>query len=319
MADNPLNWGGDAPSTGAFQSHQVAEFFKPASYDAVFYQLADKKVLASGDELTIPSYSNLTLPSVTTVGEMNRLPTIKLSLNSKVISTSENGLKMVITDLMKRRSPVDVAMASKDELALLMKRQLEKVCKQALDDTPIKYVATSATAQNIDVDGSATGTLASQPNVYHLRRLSTYMQDNLRIPFHQAFQGYAGVFRYNAIENIMNDTDFSEVNTTAGDSVLGQLQVKRIASINIIGYNDGDILSGAIGTSSLYSEGLILGKQAVCFVSQDLPQMYYDFSVDNDTDFGRFNYIAWRGNFGAGLYSDSGNAGLARSVHWTTA
>lgn len=318
MSDTPLYWGTDAPSTGAFQSHVVAEVFEPAAFDAIFYQLADKKLLASGKELTVPSYANLTLPNSLAVAEDERLDTVKLTLSSKVITPSEQGLKMVISHQMVRRSPIDIVQASKGELSQLMKRQLERVCKQALDDTPIKYVATSASAGNIDTDGSATGTIASNPNVYHLRRLGTYMQDNLRIPMHKR-GGYIGVFRYSAIENILNDSDFETVNQSSGYGVLDSIKVKRVGDIQVMGYNDGDVLSGALGSSSNLSEGIIMGDKAVCFVHLDLPQMYYDFSKTNDTDFGRFGYIAWRGDFGAGLYSDSANAGLARSIHWTTA
>lgn len=319
MSDTPLNWGGDAPSTGAFQSHVVAEVFAPAAFDAQFYQLVDKKVLPSGEELTIPSFSNMSLPSSTSVGEMERLPTIKLNLNSKVIQANEKGLKTVITYQMKRRSPIDVLMASKGELQLLMTRELERVSKEALDDTPIKYVATSASAQNITTNGTASGTIASNPNIYHLRRISTYMQDNLRVPFHPQFGSYAGVFRYSAIENIMNDADFIEIHRGLPEDALRKVSVKKIADISVIGYNDGSVLSGSLGASSNLSEGLILGAKAACFVHQDMPQMYYDFAASDYSDFGRFNYLGWRGNFGCGLFNDSANAGEARSVHWTTA
>lgn len=319
MADTALYWGGDAPSTGAFQSHVVDELFKPAGFDAIFYQIADKKLLTSGEELTIPSYSNLDLPTSQNVAESNRLPTIKLSLASKVITPEDKGLKMEITDQMIRKSPVDVVMASKSELSRLMKRELERVCKNAADDTPIKYVATSATAQSIETDGSASGTIASNPNIYHIRRISTYMQDVLRAPFHKSFGGYVGVFRHSGVENIMNDDDFIAIHTSLPEEALRSVRVKKIADMSIIGYNDSGVLSGSLGASSNLSEGLIFGDEALKFVHLDLPQMYYDFSKVNANDFGRFNYIAWRGNFAAGLPSDSANAGLARVVHWTTA
>lgn len=318
MSDTPLFWGTDAPSTGAFQSHVVAELFKPASYNAIFYQLAEKKLLKSGEEYTIPSYSNLTLPTSQNVDEDARLPSIKLSLASKVIAPDEKGLKMVVTGQMVRKSPVDVVEASKSELSLLMQRELERVCKRAADDTPIKYVATGPMSQSITTNGTASGTIASNPTIYHLRRLSTYMMDNLRIPFHKSFGSYVAVFRHSAIENIMNDPEFTEIHQGLPEA-FSSMRIKQIADIKVMGYNDGDVLSGSLGAGSNLSEGLIMGDQGICFVHLDLPKMFYDFSESNDTDFGRFKYIAWRGNFGAGLYSDSANAGLVRNIHWTTA
>jgi hypothetical protein len=315
----PQFWGADAPSTGAYKEHEVSEVFKPAGFASVLFNLAGKRKVASGQSLTIPAYANLDLETSNLLTEAETIPLSKLVVTAKVISMNESGRAVAITGMTERRSPWDILSAHKEQIQEVMSRELERTISTALRLMPIKYVATSSSAANITTNGTPSGTAASNPNVFHIQNIGSYMGDSLRIPFDPRYGSYVGIFRGNAILNIQRDDDYFELNRGRGLEPIAELNVGKIGDVSLIKHNDPQSLLNNIGSGSAISEGFILGKDAVLFAFLEQIGLYYDFSKTKATDFGRFKYIAWMGDYGAGLYSDSANAGLARGIHWTTA
>jgi hypothetical protein len=310
-------WGVDAPAVGSYKEHEVAEVFKPAGFASVLYNLAALRRLASGEALTIPAYQHLDFPVTTELVEEQPIPLSKLTITAKRVVMKEKGRAVLVTGKTQNRSPIDVLAAHKHVVSEMMSRELDEVIATALKTMPIKYVATGVAAQTITTNGTPSGTAAANPNIYHLRFMSNYMSDSLRIPFESRFGGYVGLFRGNGILSVQSDPEFVEIHNGLPEA-FRSLQVGRIADMVLMKHNDDRVLRNNIGTGTV-SEGLIMGKDAVLFGFIEQIRLIYDFSETKATDFGRFKYIAWLGDYGAGIYSDSANAGLVRGMHWTTA
>lgn len=313
---SPQFWA-DSPSTGAYREHEVAEVFKPAAFASVLFNLSEKRRVASGQSLTIPSYANLTMPSSTSLAEDELIPVSKLTISAKTIAMGAHGRAVVIGDLAVNRSPIDVLQAHKEELSLMMQRELEAVIGGVLDDMPVKYVPTGVASQTITTNGTAGAAALNNLNIYHLRYISDYLSDTLRVPFHKKFGSYVGVFRGNAIRSIQEDPEFTEIHQGRPEA-FASINCGKIADIVLMKHNDGNVLLNNVGTNSDVSEGFIVGDQPVLFGFIEQIRLIYDFSEGVSTDFGRRKYIAWKGDYGAGLFSDSANAGLVRGLHVTS-
>jgi hypothetical protein len=314
----PQFWS-DAPAVGAYQEHEVDSVFKPAAFASLLFRLAEKRKLASGDSLTVPSFANLDMPSSTGLVEDELIPVSKLTISAKTIAMNAKGRAVVIGDLAVNRSPFDVLSAHKEELGVMMTRELEAVCATALKLMPVKYVATGVASQTISTNGTAGAAATHNLNVYHLRYLSNYMSDVLRIPYHPSYGSFVSIFRGNALVSLQSDPEFLEIHKSQNSSVFAGLELQgKIADIAVLKHNDDNVLDRALGNANNVSEGFILGKQPLLFGMIEQIKLIYDFSEGVSTDFGRRKYIAWKGDYGAGLFSDSANAGLVRGIHWSS-
>lgn len=307
-------WGADAPTTGAYKEHDVAEMFKPSAFASMLFDLAGKRKLKSGESLTVPAFENLSFPTSTALDEDNTIPLSKLSITAKKISMSERGRAVAISGRAENRSPVDILQAHKDAVQMMMTRELEEVIATALKTMPVKYVLTGAASQTITTNGTPGAAAGSQPNFYHLQSLGSYLSDSLRVEHDPRYAGYVGIFRGNGLLGIQRDSEWRTAFQGQGISPISQLNIQgKIGEIVLMKTNDSRVLSNSL--NSLYSEGFVVGKDAVLFGFIEQIGLSYDFSKTKATDFGRFKYIAWMGDYGAGLYSDSANADLVRGVH----
>lgn len=317
----PQFWGADAPSVGAYQENQVAEVFKPAAFASLLFALAGKRRVAMGSSLTIPAYQNLDFPTSTNLDEDQIIPLSKLSVSAKKISMAERGRAVSITGKTENRSPFDILQAHKDAVQMMMTRELEEVISTALKTMPVKYVATSSSAQTITTNGTASGTVGSNPNIFHMQYIGNYLGDNLRVPMDPRYGAYVSVWRGSAILGIQRDDEYFELHRGLGLPPIAEVAIKgKIGDVVLMKHNDPRVLNNnLLGNTTGYSEGFVFGQDAVLFGFIEQIGLYYDFSKTKATDFGRFKYIAWLGDYGAGLYSDSANADLVRGLHWTTA
>ena len=316
---SPQYWGSDAPTAGAYKENEVAEVFKPAGFASLLFSLAEKRRVKQGESLTIPAYANLDFPTSVVLDEDQPIPLSKLTVSAKKITMAERGRAVAITGKTARRSPFDILQAHRDAVAEMMTREMEEVIATALKTTKVDCVLSGAAAQAITTTGTPIASANSQPNIYHMQTLGNYMADSLRVPVDPRYNAYVAIFRGNGILGIQRDSEFQAYYEGTGLGAIEKQRVGRIADIEIFKHNDSRVLANNIGDGSAFSEGLLMGKQAVLFGFLEQIGLRYDFSESKATDFGRFKYIAWMGDYAAGLHSDSVNAGLARAIHITSA
>lgn len=309
------SWGSDAPSTGAYQVNQVGEVLKPAGFASLLFGLADKRKVLMGNSLTVPAFQNLDFPTSTALDEDAPIPMSKLSITAKTITMSERGRAVAITGKTERRSPFDVLQAHRDAVAQMMTRELEEVIATALKTMPIKYNCLTSSTYGLATNGTAAGAAVSQPNVFHMQTIGMLLADSYRVPVDPRYNAYVAVLRGNGVLGIQRDSEFRTYFTANGLTPIETARVGQIGDCVIYKHNDTRVLSNAIGTGSAYSEGVVFGKEGVLFGFLEQIGLKYDFSEGAATNFGRFKYIAWMGDYGAGLHSDSANADLVRGLH----
>ena len=314
----PQYWGADAPNVGAYKENEVAEVFKASGFASLLFNLADKRRVMQGESLTVPAYENLAFPPTTSLDEDQPIPLSKLNITAKTIAMDERGRAVAVTGKTQRRSPFDVLQAHKDAIAEMMSREMEEVISTALKTMPIKYVATGAATQTVTTNGIPGAAATTNPNIYHMQNIGTLLQDTYRVPMDSRFNAYVALFRGNGILSIQRDPEWRELHRGTGLTSIDTLQAGQIGDIVLFKHNDSRVLANDIGASSDVTEGFVMGNQAVLFGFLEQIGLKFDFSESKATDFGRFKYIAWMGDYGAGIYSDSANADLVRGLHWTS-
>jgi len=314
----PQFWGSDAPNVGAYREHEVIPVFRAAAFASVLFQMADKRQIASGQSLTIPAYENLDFPATTSLDEDQPIPLSKLNITAKTIEMDERGRAISVTGRTQRRSPFDVLEAHQTAIAEMMSREMEEVISTALKTMPIKYVPTGAANQNVTTNGTPGAVAANNINVYHLQNIGTLLSDTYRVPVDPRTGCYMGLFRGPACLALKRDPDWFELHRGTALESIADFAVGKIGEVMIMKHNDDRVLANNLGTPGNVSEGFVMGHQAVLFGFLEQIGLRFDFSEDKATDFGRFKYIAWYGDYGAGIYSDSANADLVRGLHVTS-
>lgn len=301
----------DAPSTGAYQSHEVMEVFRQAVEKTIWLPFAKRVNIQSGKEVTVPIRGRLAEPTSSLLSESISIPLDKLTITSKVISMAERGRGLMVTKKAMNRSPIDLLSEHRSALAEQMSLDMDTVLKTAFTGSQLKYVATGAASYNLATNGSAGAAALSNPNFYHIRKMRDLAFRTYLMPKRDN-----GLFAYVSstagVRGILDDPEFLEINKISGQSRFGNNLAGTIADVEI--FEDNHTLSDSKGTNSDVGEGVFLSQDAVYYAVLQQPEIHYDATIDH----GRFISLAWYGDWGAGTSTDSANAGLVRSIHFTS-
>ncbi len=320
MAQGVLNYGGDQPSTGALQDHFIAEVFKPAMTRSVLANYA-KKIMTEGNSFSIPSFETLELPSsIDRSDELSAFGVDKLVLDGRVINHVLRGRAMEITETMvnRNRNVYDIISIAREQLSQQMQRGIERIVKEAMDDTPIDVVFTGLASQSVTTTGTPTASATNNLNVYQCQYLSLLMRDTYAVPVLPELGAYAGVFRGDAFLSLRNDARWDAYYEGVPAGLRGFL-VGQVADIALFHQDDEEILSNSLGTNSDVSEGLVFGQDACWFGMVSPFQFYEDMGQVAANDFGTKKYLWYKADAAAAIPSTSTNKRRVRVAHITSA
>ncbi len=302
----------DRPA-GAIPDHVIKGLFKQATEDAILMAAANVVNVEGGESFTIPVISALDEPTDASLDELQPIPLDKLTVTSTEINESEEGRGVLIArkDLRRYRDVVDLIEQNKQALVNQQAGRLDTVIANALDDMVYKYVATGVASQNIAPTTPGAAALTNV-NVYHARKMSTYMRKTLLVP-KRGFGGYLGYFGTTGINSLKDDPQaelwfqrMPEVLKMMGfDGIVEGIAFKEVVHDNA--------LDDTIGTNSDVAEGFVVGADAVFFGIISSPEIHTEWR-----DLNRFYAAGWHGDFGAGLPSTSATAGYPRGMHFTS-
>lgn len=316
-----LTYDGSMPSTPtALQDHFITEVFKPAMRNSVLAQFC-KKIRVNGASMNIPSYSKLGVKSsIDRANEQSNFTQSELSLDGKKVDMQLRGHAMVISETMSERNVgvYDIININRDELRQEMKTQIEKIVKQAMDNTPLDYVASGLTSASVTTSGTPTASALYNLNVYHAQRLSLLGADTYAIPKISSFGKYAAVFRGEAFLSLRNDSRWEGYYEGVPEGLKG-LVVGEIADLRLFHHDDEEVLSNSIGTNSDVSEGLIFGQDSCWFGMIKPFQFYEDFGQTAANLYGTKRHLWYKADVAADIPSDSANKRRVRVIHWTSA
>lgn len=302
----------DSPTNGAYQEHVVDSIFREAIESAIFVPFAFPVNVESGQSFTIPIRSRLSEPTSSLLNENLSIPLDKLSITAKVVTLQERGRGVEWSSKNESRAPIDIPGEHRKALAEQMELVLDTVVGQAFTDgSQIKYVGTGPASQNIATNGSAGAAATENINFYHLRNIRDYLKRTLFCPMVKG--SYVGIFSTAGIRAILDDPEFLAINQYSNREIFSGTEVGMVSNIRVIESDHDIVLDDDIGTNSDVGEGIIFGDDAVRLGMLKRPSMHFETK-----DHGRFVSVAWYGDFNAGTSTDSGNAGLARIVHYTS-
>lgn len=307
----------DAPATGAYKSHEVAEVFAQAVAMTRFVPYCVRKSISSGEATTIPIRGSLALPTNTALTESASTPLDKLSITAKTISLIERGRGVMLTKKALKRSPIDLLQEHKTALAEQMALDMDRIACDAFQLAKLKYVGTGVASYNLATNGTAAAAAVANMNFWHLRKMRDLAYATYTIPPHLD-GSYKLIIATAGVRGLKDDPEWLALNEGRGLEVTNGGLRGRIDDVEVIENQYSGALSNGIGTSSDVGEGVFFGREAVYMVVLSMPEIFYDLSPSLATDFGRFPAMAWNCDWNAGTSTDSANAGLTRIIHYTS-
>lgn len=317
----PTNtWTQDIPS-GPLKNHALsANLRHQAVRNSIFLEFVRPEPgfgRKKGETLTIPRWAALTRKNNYRLTEGVPIPTQALSLSTQSVTVTEWGDGVEYTNLMEELNVFDISSNVQRKLIEQMRIGLDEAVAAVGKAGQIKYVPTGVTTRNIATAGTASGTAASNLNMFHLEEIHDYLKDTL---FAEPFEDgrYVLITNVTGFRGLTRDPDFKEWFAWARPEIKDRGFMDVTIENMRIRITNNTVNLGTSGTGSVLGEALAFGRDALGVVEVMTPEIRLEPNRGND--FGRSQAAAWYGieEFFQ-IYSDSGNAGEARVVHVTSA
>ncbi len=306
-----MSWTYDAPA-GVYRNHALSSNIRKEAVENTkfmpFFSAEDGYGKGKGDSLTITRMLQLDLASE--IGELDRLPSGRPAIETKTVGIKQWGFKIPVTEYEKQLTHFDITSPLQQMLRDQITRTMDKMCADALKQTPLKYVPTS-TGYNLDTDGSATGVSDRNLGIQDLRVLHDELSGNLKCPEFKNGK-YIGILSTKAARGIKNDPEYKDwqAPTTSGPLMDGRL--RDVEGFALYETNHFAALANLVGTSTTTGEAIFFGADA----GRILRVMDPELRMGQPDELGLFRDIGWVGTINAFLVWE--RASLARAIHITS-
>ena len=313
------SWSNTYPATGLLKSNKLSEKLRVASLVRTrFAQLAvpepgyGKKM---GESITITRFANLSIPTTSVIEELSDVPTDTISFSTQAITVLERGRAIPMTNFAKHLSTFDLQDKVQKLLMNQLKISLDIDAATAAKAGQVVAIPDGASSLTFETDGDPTATATVNANLYHMEQLRDYMHTILNVEPYDG-ENYIGVADTKFIRGVKSDSRWENWKVYTSSEEKASFEIGRIENIRLVESNNRNALSGTKGTGSVLGEAVIMGDDCLVSVIAQDPQIV----VDAGRNFNRFQQVAWLGIYSyAQVWSDSGNAGQARSVYVTSA
>lgn len=315
-----FNWVSDGPS-GVYKNHDLSAKIRMASIkEAKFMQFVKPEEgygKKKGENVTITRVSNVTVPSDDSLSESMRVPEDTLSLSTQAISVVERGRAIPYTKLAIDLSHFDLGNAIQKKLKDQLKLSMDIAAAAKFKAGKILMIPEGISTSTFETDGAATATAASNLNMYHVESVRDYMFSTLNIAPYIG-DDYMCIMITQAKRGLMRDPAWVDWKKYTDPAAKFNGEVGRIENIRFVETNHTSALSENLGTGDVMGEAVFFGEDPVTMAVAEDPHLIAEENVGND--FGRSKSVAWYGIYGFGqIWSDSANAGEARSIYMTSA
>ncbi len=303
-----MSWQFDAP-TGTYRNHALSsDIRREAIADQQFMKFMrvepgyGKK---RGESVTITRI--MKLPLATRVGETDRLPSGRPSIETKTVSVSQWGYKVPVTEFEQHLTHFNIMDpiqgALRDQIALTM----DKMCADALKLTPVKYTPLTTGGEFV-TDGSADSQANRNLEVQDLRRVYDRLHGDLKCPKFRNGK-YIGILSTRAARGLKNDPEYKDwlAPTTSDPLITGKL--KDMEGFTLYETNHTDALADLIGTSTVCGEAIFFGADAGGLVKVMDPEI----RLGQPEELGLFREVGWVGTCEAFLTWE--RPSMARVIH----
>lgn len=310
-----FTWNLDSPS-GTYKNHKLSAQIREASVvQSLFHQFVDAEAgygKNSGDTLNITRISNIAVPTSAVLSEGQPLSEDAFVLSTQAIVVAENGRAVPFTSLSEDLAYFDVNSKVQKMLMRQMRISFDRAAALSAKSGQIRAAATGISAISITTNGTA-GVATVNPNLYHVEQIRDAMFTTY---YMEPFDGedYMCLINTSAKRTILQDPAWQDWKKYTDPESKYNSEIGRIENTRFIEVNDTVSLSGAKGTNSV-GEAIFFGADFLTMAVAQDPEL----RAKIPTDYGRSKGVAWYGIYGFGqIWSDSANAGEARSIYLTS-
>ena len=263
-----------------------------------------------GESVTITRIDAITEPSSAQLTENIPIPEDTFAINHQRIVVQEFGRSVPYTSLAADLSDFNVQNQIQRELLRQMRLVLDTNGADALKSGQIKYAITGLSSNSIATNGVFPATSSANMNVTHCGLIRDRLMD-VQFLDPDANGEYKAIFRTKGLRGIKDDALWEEWHKYTTPEVKAKSEVGKIEQIRFQETNHSQAF-GTVGTSAVLGEGVVFSEDVGVFIEAVTPELRIGLAQD----FGRRKLVAWYGVIQwAQPYSDSGNAGQARSLH----
>lgn len=312
-------WDYDAP-TGVYKSHalsrQVLHAVIPRLQFRMFMPAIDNFGMNRGDTVTVPRFSNMSVPSNPRFGEHDDVPEDLVSQSTTSTTVSQFGRALPFSSFNKDLSPLDLPRHLRTALEDQIHLSMERAAASVLQSGKILYIPTSSTGGTFDTDGTASSNATDNLSFDHLEEIRDYLAASLDAkPFPDG--NYVALLSTTATRSLKDDPKFVawHAPTSPEKKIRGELGVWE--GIRIVEVTD----EGASGSGRAFrndlGSGSVLGGGVIFGMDPGYTAMVRDVEIRVFSDIsGLKQYIMWYGIMEFGLFwdGDSANRGEARIV-----
>jgi len=263
-----------------------------------------------GESVTITRIHAITEPTTAQLTENVPIPEDTFAISHQRITVAEFGRAIPYTSLSEDLTDFNVQNQVQRELLKQMRLVLDTRGATALKSGQIKYAVTGLSSNNITTNGAFGATSSQNMNVTHAALIRDRLMD-IQFLDPDASGEYKAVFRTKGLRGIKDDPLFEEWHKYTTPEMKANSEVGKVEQIRFQETNHSNAF-GTVGTGSVLGEGVVFSEDVGVLIEAVTPELRIGLAQD----YGRRKLVAWYGVLQwAQPYSDSGNAGQARSLH----
>lgn len=273
-----------------------------------------------GDTVDFNKISNIQTAGGT-ISESARIPESNILIRRGQLTLSEYGNSIPYTGKLDDLSEFSVdnmiTMALRNDMAKVLDAAVATQFKAG----DIKYVALTASTQNWTVNGTPSGTAASNLNLFHVKEIVDAMKTGIfgsntgnPVPPYDG-ENYVCIASVQALRGLKDDPDFEEAVKYGDPQRLLSGEVGRIYGCRFIETNNTGALEHDVGASTGTGEAVFFGADPV-IEAVAVPE---EIRAKIPEDYGRSKGIAWYGLMGFKYVWDFSTDSEDHVVHFTSA
>lgn len=304
-----MSWEFDAP-TGVYKNHALSsDIRKEVAADAVFSQfLTQETGYGKGRGASVTITRIMQLPLAGRVNELDDLPSGRSVVDTKTQAVSQWGFKVEMTEFEEDLAHFDLRNRQQQMLRDQMLLTMDKMSADALKQTLVKAIPTSAAAITFDTDGTPSTQATNNLAVAHLRIIHDYMRQTLKSPKFRNGQ-YIGILSTRGARGIKNDPEYKDWLAPDNPGPFTTGRMKDVEGFALFETNHDFALDDDIGLNGILGEAIFFGADAGFFATVMDPEI----RAGLPRELGTKREVGWVGTIEAGLTWDI--ASKARVVH----
>ncbi len=256
------------------------------------------------------------------IGEFQDIPETKFSIVKDTLTVTEWGNSIPWTGKLETLSEFNPSQPVQKVILNDEKKVLDEAVADQLTGNDIKYIATGATSQAWDVDGTPSTTATTQFNFFHLKEMVDAAKKGIfgagntgSIIPPMSDGNYVLVLSVTAARGLFDDPEYQDAAHFAYPRKLFNGEIDEITyNTRIVRCNNGAALAEDAGSNDI-GEALLLGDDPVIEGIALPEELRYKLAVK----YGRDKGLAWYAVLGFTRPWDFSTDGEEHIIHFTSA